>query len=58
MQVSTDFLNQGEPLGPYKVAKGIICADCYFEEFGKMIDEEGGMGGHGLHGPRCKGDID
>jgi hypothetical protein len=52
-----EYLKEGEPLGPYKVEKGIVCADCYFKEFGKIIEEDGGIGRPGSSAHGC-GDID
>jgi len=43
---------------PHAIKGKEVCSDCYFEEFGKMIDEDGGIGGLGTHGPLTGGDID
>jgi hypothetical protein len=31
-------LREGEPLGPYKTDRGLVCADCYFDAFGKEVE--------------------
>jgi hypothetical protein len=43
---------------PHEINKKEVCSDCYFDAFGKMIDEQGGVIGvphKPIHG--C-GDID
>lgn len=30
---------EGEPLGPYKVERGTVCADCYFKVFGEEVEK-------------------
>jgi hypothetical protein len=33
------ILNLAEPLGPYQINDGLMCSDCYFEIFGREIEE-------------------
>lgn len=42
---------------PHQINKKEVCSDCYFNAFGKIIEEDGGIGHPGTHCYGC-GDID
>jgi DNA-directed RNA polymerase subunit RPC12/RpoP len=40
---------EGEPLGPYKTKRGMVCSDCYFKVFGEEVEK------HPICAPRKRG---
>jgi len=53
-----EFLDALDEQEPYYVNKKRVCSDCYYGEFGKLIDEQGGIGVPHKSGHGCSGDLD
>ena len=53
-----NYLDALDEQEPYYVNKKRVCSDCYYGEFGKPIDEQGGIGVPHKTVRGCSGDID